>query len=105
MKTSQRNAENLGHFQVFYPEQADLYLGDSVPLYLSWIIKTSDGNFYTTPAEEGGWNRRHSYKGGTTRLKQVPSERAQPILHLVLAGAQPVLSNYQQSDMRGAQLG
>ena len=74
-----------GSFRVYYPEQADLYLEDSTPLYLSWIVKSADGSFYIVPAEECGWLRRRQYEGPCEQLKPVSStQEAEAILQMVL---------------------
>ena len=85
MKRHARRSKAEGSFRVYYPEQADLYLDDSTPLYLSWIVKSADGSFYIVPAEECGWLRRRRYDGPCEQLKPVASNReAQVILQMVL---------------------
>ena len=85
MKRYARRSRGEGSFRVYYPEQADLYLDDSTPLYLSWIIKSADGSFFVVPAEECGWLRRRRYDGPCEQLKPVASDReAQVILQMVL---------------------
>ena len=95
MKRYASRSDGGGSFKVYYPEQADLYLNDSTPLYLSWIVKSADGALYIVPAEECGWLRRLKYDGPCEQLKPVSSSReAQIILQMVLGDTHstPVLA-------------
>lgn len=75
--------EIVPSMHVYYPQEAALYLGEGVPLYLTWIVEGSDGKLYLVPCETTGWYRRSVYNGPSEGLKRVLPEDAQTIVQYV----------------------